>query len=116
MNELQEMNIRLETQNKEINKRLGVIEDRLSIIEECGEDERKVMNQRILSLDKKLEIKESRRAIRNMGRSNLGAQEEPQPCSSRDVIEMDVVVNKRGSLSGMFVTFSMESIQSVVLN
>ena len=82
---------------QKINSRLELIEQRLANLEVNS----KATNR--TSRDRKRDIKESPIGMKIVRHSNLGAQDETQPCSSRDVMEGDIAFNERGPLPGMFM-------------
>ena len=73
------------TEIQKLNSRFELVEQRLSGLEENS----KVTNRRVIELDRKIDVKENGIEMKVMGRSNLGAEGDPQPCSSRDVLEGD---------------------------
>ena len=86
------------TEIQKLNSNFELMEQRLSSLERNN----KVLNRRILTLDQKIDAKEKPLGMKILGRSNMGAEDEPQPCSSRDVMEGDIALNERGPLPGMF--------------
>ena len=85
--ELQMTNKRLEIQSK-------LIEDihiRLTKVETQGEENRRVMNQRIIVIEKKMDIRESKIRLKIRGNSSVTSQEEAKARSTRDI---DVVPNE----------------------
>ena len=82
---------------QKINSRFELIEQRLSSIEENS----KAINR--TSQDRKKDIRVSPIGMKIIRHSYLRAQEESQPCSSRDVNEGDIALNERGPLPGMFI-------------
>ena len=85
--ELQMINKRLETQSKQIED----ISLRLSSVETQGEENRRVMNQRIIVIEKKMDIRESKIRLKIRGNSSVTSQEEAKARSTRDI---DVVPNE----------------------
>ena len=98
MMEIMEKMEKILSEIQKINNRFELVEQRLSSLEQNS----KVTNRRLLTIDRK-DIKENRIEMKAMGHSNFGIQDEPQPSSSRDVMEGDIVLNERDQLPGMFI-------------
>ena len=94
------------TEIQKINSRFELMEQRLSFLEEAS----KVTNRKIRT--RNMDRNESQIGANNMVRSNLGTQDEPQPCSSRNIMIGDIALNERGSLPGMFMLESFQQINS----
>ena len=71
-----------------------------------------LMEKRLSNLERKMDCNENRVGVEVMGRSNFGVQDDPPPCSSRDVIEGDIILNERGQNPGMFVAALLQQINS----
>ena len=68
------------TEIQKINSRFELMEQRLANLEEAS----KVANRKMRA--RKMDRNESQIGADNMVRSNLGTQDEPQPCSSRNIM------------------------------
>ena len=98
LEELQMINKRLETQSNQIED----MNVRLSSVEKQGEENRKVLNRRIIVIEKKMDIKESKIGLKIMGNSSVTFQEEAKARSTRDIDAVHNEVDDGESAPGWF--------------